>query len=130
MKKTICQILFLSLLASLRLVQIIDIENSFEDVWDTIRIICPMILGTIFLVGFLVNTRHFFGRIQISSGYLRFQDWDYPTNIYLSYRDGNMLMKCHSVFSFLKNSVFQTKNNNRCSKIAKVHRSKLNSDGT
>lgn len=41
--------------------QIGGIENSVNDVSDTIRAIFPIILGIIFLVGFLFNAGHFFG---------------------------------------------------------------------
>lgn len=103
-------ILFLSLFASLLLAQIVGIEDSFKDVWGTIKIISPMILGAILLVGFRVNTGHSFGRIQISSAQLHFQDWDYSTKI-ISFRDGNMLMKYYAIFldHFLRNSVLQNK---------------------
>ncbi|CDF80296.1 hypothetical protein ACJOV8_001325 [Formosa sp. 3Alg 14/1] len=55
--------LFLSfLLASLSAsAQIGGIENSVNDVSDTIRTIFPIILGVIFLIGFLFNAGHFFG---------------------------------------------------------------------
>ena len=41
--------------------QIGGIENSVNDVSNTIRAIFPIILGVIFLVGFLFNAGHFFG---------------------------------------------------------------------
>ena len=41
--------------------QIGGIENSVNDISDTIRAIFPIILGVIFLVGFLFNAGHFFG---------------------------------------------------------------------
>ncbi|EID75502.1 membrane protein [Imtechella halotolerans K1] len=41
--------------------QIGGIENSVNDISDTIRAIFPIILGIIFLVGFLFNAGHFFG---------------------------------------------------------------------
>ena len=41
--------------------QIGGIEDSVNDVSDTIRSIFPIILGVIFLVGFLFNAGHFFG---------------------------------------------------------------------
>ncbi|WKB83099.1 hypothetical protein QYR09_01780 [Cellulophaga lytica] len=41
--------------------QIGGIENSVNDVSDTIRAIFPIILGVIFLIGFLFNAGHFFG---------------------------------------------------------------------
>ncbi|MHA7943594.1 hypothetical protein ACJOV8_017705 [Formosa sp. 3Alg 14/1] len=41
--------------------QIGGIEQSVNDVSNTIRSIFPIILGVIFLVGFLFNAGHFFG---------------------------------------------------------------------
>ena len=41
--------------------QIGGIEDSVNDISDTIRVIFPIILGVIFLVGFLFNAGHFFG---------------------------------------------------------------------
>ncbi len=41
--------------------QIGGIEDSVTDVSDTIRAIFPVILGVIFLIGFLFNAGHFFG---------------------------------------------------------------------
>ena len=41
--------------------QIGGIEDSVNEVSDTIRTIFPIILGVIFLVGFLFNAGHFFG---------------------------------------------------------------------
>ena len=41
--------------------QIGGIEDSVADISDTIRTIFPIILGVIFLVGFLFNAGHFFG---------------------------------------------------------------------
>lgn len=41
--------------------QIGGIENSVADIADTIRTVFPIILGVIFLVGFLFNAGHFFG---------------------------------------------------------------------
>ena len=37
------------------------IEDSVNEVSDTIRSIFPIILGIIFLIGFLFNAGHFFG---------------------------------------------------------------------
>lgn len=58
--------LFLSLITLLCLnpslfAQIGGIEDSVNDISDTIRAIFPIILGVIFLVGFLFNAGHFFG---------------------------------------------------------------------
>ncbi|WP_066223765.1 hypothetical protein [Formosa haliotis] len=41
--------------------QIGGIEQSVNDVSNTIRSIFPIILGVIFLIGFLFNAGHFFG---------------------------------------------------------------------
>ncbi|RXG11633.1 hypothetical protein DSM03_11410 [Leeuwenhoekiella aestuarii] len=41
--------------------QIGGIEDSVNDVSDTIRAVFPIILGVIFLVGFLFSAGHFFG---------------------------------------------------------------------
>ncbi|MEL7270178.1 MAG: hypothetical protein AAGL34_11435 [Bacteroidota bacterium] len=41
--------------------QIGGIEDSVNDVSDTIRSIFPLLLGVIFLIGFLFNAGHFFG---------------------------------------------------------------------
>ncbi|MFC6860094.1 hypothetical protein ACFQHQ_11945 [Zunongwangia atlantica 22II14-10F7] len=50
--------LFFSLSAS---AQIGGIEDSVAEISDTIRSIFPILLGVIFLVGFLFNAGHFFG---------------------------------------------------------------------
>lgn len=61
MKKTMC-FTFLSFLISNAIFgQIGGIEDSVDDVSDTIRAIFPIILGIIFLIGFLFNAGHFFG---------------------------------------------------------------------
>lgn len=52
--------LFLSVSSSI-FAQIGGIEDSVNDVSDTIRTIFPIILGVIFLIGFLFNAGHFFG---------------------------------------------------------------------
>lgn len=41
--------------------QIGGIEDSVNQISDTVRTIFPIILGVIFLVGFLFNAGHFFG---------------------------------------------------------------------
>ncbi|WP_243396920.1 hypothetical protein [Flagellimonas pacifica] len=41
--------------------QIGGIEDSVAEISDTIRAIFPIILGVIFLIGFLFNAGHFFG---------------------------------------------------------------------
>lgn len=52
----------LSLLTTSLFAQIGGIEDSVNDVSDTIRTIFPIILGgVIFLIGFLFNAGHFFG---------------------------------------------------------------------
>ncbi|WP_445735298.1 hypothetical protein [Mariniflexile sp.] len=61
MKKSILLLTFLLLLAAPSFAQIGGIEDSVNDVSDTIRTIFPIILGVIFLVGFLFNAGHFFG---------------------------------------------------------------------
>lgn len=53
--------LLLFLISLSAFAQIGGIENSVNDVSDTIRTIFPIILGIIFLVGFLFNAGHFFG---------------------------------------------------------------------
>lgn len=51
-----------SLLISLpAFAQIGGIETSVDDIATTIRAIFPILLGVIFLVGFLFNAGHFFG---------------------------------------------------------------------
>ncbi|UAB86368.1 hypothetical protein INR75_03345 [Zunongwangia sp. SCSIO 43204] len=50
--------LFFSLSTS---AQIGGIEDSVAEISDTIRSIFPILLGVIFLVGFLFNAGHFFG---------------------------------------------------------------------
>ena len=60
--KQLNKILWLLLLASApTYAQIGGIEDSVADISDTIRTIFPIILGVIFLVGFLFNAGHFFG---------------------------------------------------------------------
>lgn len=49
------------LISATALAQIGGIEDSVNDVSDTIRAIFPIILGVIFLIGFLFNAGHFFG---------------------------------------------------------------------
>ncbi len=49
------------LISNVLLAQIGGIENSVNDVSNTIRAIFPIILGVIFLIGFLFNAGHFFG---------------------------------------------------------------------
>lgn len=61
MKKSLYPLLFMSLLSFPAFAQIGGIEDSVADIADTIRAIFPIILGVIFLVGFLFNAGHFFG---------------------------------------------------------------------
>ncbi len=61
MKKSISFLLFLFLVQSSLYAQIGGIEDSVNDVADTIRSIFPIVLGVIFLIGFLFNAGHFFG---------------------------------------------------------------------
>ena len=61
MKKSIYLATFFSLLSTSLFAQIGGIEDSVADISDTIRNIFPIILGVIFLVGFLFNAGHFFG---------------------------------------------------------------------
>lgn len=61
MKKSIYLSLLLGFVSTAMLAQIGGIEDSVNDVSDTIRTIFPIILGVIFLIGFLFNAGHFFG---------------------------------------------------------------------
>ena len=61
MKKSIFMLLAMLLISISSCAQIGGIEDSVNDVSDTIRSIFPIILGVIFLVGFLFNAGHFFG---------------------------------------------------------------------
>jgi hypothetical protein len=61
MKKSMYLTLLVFLISFSAFAQIGGIENSVNDVSDTIRTIFPIILGIIFLVGFLFNAGHFFG---------------------------------------------------------------------
>lgn len=61
MKKSMYLTLLVFLISLSAFAQIGGIENSVNDVSDTIRAIFPIILGVIFLVGFLFNAGHFFG---------------------------------------------------------------------
>ncbi len=61
MKKSISLATFFSLLSTSLFAQIGGIEDSVADISDTIRNIFPILLGIIFLVGFLFNAGHFFG---------------------------------------------------------------------
>lgn len=61
MKKLFFPFVALILTAVPAFAQIGGIENSVNDVSQTIRTIFPILLGVIFLVGFLFNAGHFFG---------------------------------------------------------------------
>ncbi|WJJ96369.1 hypothetical protein [Algibacter luteus] len=61
MKKSIFILLAFLLTSASSFAQIGGIEDSVNDVSDTIRTIFPIILGVIFLIGFLFNAGHFFG---------------------------------------------------------------------
>ncbi len=61
MKKSLFLATFLSLLSTSLFAQIGGIENSVDDVSNTIRTIFPIVLAIIFLVGFLFNAGHLFG---------------------------------------------------------------------
>lgn len=61
MKKSFYLTLFLSVSSIPLFAQIGGIENSVADMADTVRAVFPVILGVIFLVGFLFNAGHFFG---------------------------------------------------------------------
>ncbi|RPG30145.1 MAG: hypothetical protein CBB72_014395 [Muricauda sp. TMED12] len=61
MRKSFFITLSLLFTSSALLAQIGGIEDSVNDISDTIRAIFPIILGVIFLVGFLFNAGHFFG---------------------------------------------------------------------
>lgn len=61
MKKSIYLSTFLLFITNSIFAQIGGIEDSVTDVSDTIRTIFPIILGIIFLIGFLFNAGHFFG---------------------------------------------------------------------
>jgi len=61
MKKSLFILLVFLMTSASSFAQIGGIEDSVNDVSDTIRTIFPIILGVIFLVGFLFNAGHFFG---------------------------------------------------------------------
>ncbi len=61
MKKSLYLTILLLLISNSIFAQIGGIEDSVNDVSDTIRAIFPIILGVIFLIGFLFNAGHFFG---------------------------------------------------------------------
>jgi hypothetical protein len=61
MKKSFFVLLTFLMTSATSFAQIGGIEDSVNDVSDTIRTIFPIILGVIFLIGFLFNAGHFFG---------------------------------------------------------------------
>lgn len=61
MKKSLYLTALLLSITNALFAQIGGIEDSVNDVSDTIRTIFPIILGVIFLIGFLFNAGHFFG---------------------------------------------------------------------
>jgi len=61
MKKSMYFTLLLFLVSLSSFAQIGGIEDSVNDVSDTVRAVFPILLGVIFLVGFLFNAGHFFG---------------------------------------------------------------------
>ncbi|QCX37384.1 hypothetical protein FF125_02635 [Aureibaculum algae] len=61
MKKSISLTTVLLFISNLIFAQIGGIEDSVNDVSQTVRSIFPIILGVIFLIGFLFNAGHFFG---------------------------------------------------------------------
>ncbi len=61
MKKAFYLLVALLISTANSFAQIGGIEDSVNDVSDTIRTVFPIILGVIFLVGFLFNAGHFFG---------------------------------------------------------------------
>ena len=61
MKKSIFLAIVLYKISTSLFAQIGGIEDPVADISDTIRNIFPIILGVIFLVGFLFNAGHFFG---------------------------------------------------------------------
>lgn len=61
MKKSIYSALFMSLLSFPAFAQLGGIETSVDEISRTVRAVFPILLGVIFLVGFLFNAGHFFG---------------------------------------------------------------------
>lgn len=61
MKKTLYATVILLLISNSIFAQIGGIDKSVTDVSTTIRKIFPIVLGVIFLIGFLFNAGHFFG---------------------------------------------------------------------
>ena len=61
MKKSFYTSLGLLLFSMPAFAQIGGIENTVDEIATTIRAVFPIVLGIIFLVGFLFNAGHFFG---------------------------------------------------------------------
>jgi len=61
MKKRLTLLWATLLLSVPTFAQVGGIEDSVNDISDTIRTIFPLILGVVFLIGFLFNAGHFFG---------------------------------------------------------------------
>ncbi len=61
MKKSLYLTTLVLLISNSIIAQIGGIESSVDDVASTIRTIFPILLGVIFLIGFLFNAGHFFG---------------------------------------------------------------------
>jgi hypothetical protein len=61
MKKQFSLSTLLLLFSSPLWAQIGGIEDSVNDISDTIRTIFPLLLGVVLLVGYLFNAGHFFG---------------------------------------------------------------------
>lgn len=61
MKKSSYLFLILLFILQSTFAQVGGIEQSVDDVANTIRSIFPIVLGVIFLIGFLFNAGHFFG---------------------------------------------------------------------
>ncbi|MFS4418574.1 hypothetical protein ACKWCC_17835 [Maribacter sp. 2307ULW6-5] len=61
MKKMTAVLSFLFLSHYSLIAQVGGIEESVNEVSQTIRTIFPIVLGIIFLIGFLFNAGHFFG---------------------------------------------------------------------
>jgi len=61
MKKSLYLTTLVLLISNSIIAQIGGIEASVDDVASTIRTIFPILLGVIFLIGFLFNAGHFFG---------------------------------------------------------------------
>lgn len=61
MKKSLYLTALLLFISNTIFAQIGGIEDSVDDISNTIRAIFPIILGVIFLIGFLFNAGHFFG---------------------------------------------------------------------